>query len=194
MSNKGTFGWKGTGFRALEFPAGNNVATAPSGRARIRLNEPSGQMEVSFSGAPYVPFAGGGGGGLGAVANIAALTALADAALPNGSSVAMASVLDLWMLNKLDTTTVVDGITVIASASGARWFRMQIPNEFWLVQNTWHINALTGDDERDAQAYYAVLERYVRRHPDHWLWVHDRWAREHELTRGPRSVRDEVTA
>lgn len=53
---------------------------------------------------------------------------------------------------------------------------------------------LTGDDERDAQAYYAVLERYVRRHPDHWLWVHDRWAREHELTREARPVRDEVTA
>ncbi|MNT30363.1 lipid A biosynthesis lauroyl acyltransferase [compost metagenome] len=54
--------------------------------------------------------------------------------------------------------------------------------------------ALTGDDERDAQAYYAVLERYIRAHPDHWLWVHDRWAREHELTRAPRALPDEVPA
>ena len=48
--------------------------------------------------------------------------------------------------------------------------------------------ALTGDDEIDAQALYAVYERYIAKHPDHWLWVHDRWAREHELTRAPRAL------
>lgn len=54
--------------------------------------------------------------------------------------------------------------------------------------------ALTGDDEQDAQAFYMVLESYIRRHPDHWLWVHDRWAREHELTRPPRGTREKVPA
>lgn len=54
--------------------------------------------------------------------------------------------------------------------------------------------ALTGDDETDAQTAYAVLESYIRRHPDHWLWVHDRWAREHELTRKPGTRRQEVPA
>lgn len=38
----------------------------------------------------------------------------------------------------------------------------------------------------DAQEYCRILERQVRAHPDHWLWVHNRWARESEL-RLPRS-------
>lgn len=42
--------------------------------------------------------------------------------------------------------------------------------------------AVTGE-EADAQAYCDLLEARVREHPDHWLWVHDRWAREHELRR-----------
>lgn len=39
----------------------------------------------------------------------------------------------------------------------------------------------------DAQEYCRILERQVRAHPDHWLWVHDRWARESEL-RAPEQV------
>ncbi|MBO9539184.1 lysophospholipid acyltransferase family protein [bacterium] len=41
----------------------------------------------------------------------------------------------------------------------------------------------TGEPE-DAQAYCEVLEAQVREHADHWLWVHDRWARESELRAG----------
>jgi KDO2-lipid IV(A) lauroyltransferase len=37
----------------------------------------------------------------------------------------------------------------------------------------------TGDDEADAIANTAmfnrVIERYVRQHPEQWLWVHRRW-------------------
>lgn len=37
----------------------------------------------------------------------------------------------------------------------------------------------TGDAGRDiaacCQAFTAVIEDYVRRHPDHWFWVHKRW-------------------
>jgi len=37
----------------------------------------------------------------------------------------------------------------------------------------------TGDAGRDivayTQAFSKVIEDYVRRHPDHWFWVHKRW-------------------
>jgi KDO2-lipid IV(A) lauroyltransferase len=37
----------------------------------------------------------------------------------------------------------------------------------------------TGDEEEDArrltQQYTAVVEQYVRRYPDQWLWIHRRW-------------------
>jgi KDO2-lipid IV(A) lauroyltransferase len=37
----------------------------------------------------------------------------------------------------------------------------------------------TGDDDADAVANTAlftkILEEYVRRYPDQWLWVHRRW-------------------
>lgn len=36
-------------------------------------------------------------------------------------------------------------------------------------------------DRFDAQAYCDRLEARIRSIPDHWLWVHDRWAREAEL-------------
>lgn len=39
----------------------------------------------------------------------------------------------------------------------------------------------TDDVRADMQALYALYEDFIRRHPDHWLWVHDRWAREQEL-------------
>lgn len=29
---------------------------------------------------------------------------------------------------------------------------------------------------------YQHLESAIRAHPDHWLWVHDRWARAHPTT------------
>lgn len=39
--------------------------------------------------------------------------------------------------------------------------------------------ARTGDDEQDAIAntalFTSIIERYVRRYPDQWLWVHRRW-------------------
>lgn len=37
----------------------------------------------------------------------------------------------------------------------------------------------TGDLERDVvvntQRFTSIIEGYVRRHPDHWLWMHRRW-------------------
>jgi KDO2-lipid IV(A) lauroyltransferase len=31
------------------------------------------------------------------------------------------------------------------------------------------------DYQRIMQALHDVLEGYVRRYPDQWLWMHDRW-------------------
>jgi len=59
-----TFGWQGTGKRALEFPDGAPVAPfvglAPDGRGRIRYNRALNQFEQSLSGGPYIPFGAGG--------------------------------------------------------------------------------------------------------------------------------------
>lgn len=30
-------------------------------------------------------------------------------------------------------------------------------------------------DQRDIQSYYQLLEEYIRRYPDQWLWEHKRW-------------------
>lgn len=51
-------------------------------------------------------------------------------------------------------------------------------------RHTLHIEpelVATGDDAADMGRLYATYERWIREAPDHWLWVHDRWAREHEL-------------
>ncbi|MEN3000272.1 MAG: lysophospholipid acyltransferase family protein [Armatimonadota bacterium] len=34
---------------------------------------------------------------------------------------------------------------------------------------------LQADTQRIMQAWHDILESYVRRYPDQWLWLHDRW-------------------
>jgi hypothetical protein len=58
-----------------------------------------------------------GGDSLVAVPNIAALVALDDTAVDDGGVVSVKSVLDLWMLDKTDVTTPIDGITSVLAAS-----------------------------------------------------------------------------
>jgi KDO2-lipid IV(A) lauroyltransferase len=48
---------------------------------------------------------------------------------------------------------------------------------------------LTGDAQEDARRMYAVLETYLRRYPEMWLWAHNRWEREAEVRVVPQEVR-----
>lgn len=57
---KGDIGYLGFGStRAFELPDGRFARTSPVGRARLRYNDVTGQLEQSLSGAPYVPLGGG---------------------------------------------------------------------------------------------------------------------------------------
>jgi KDO2-lipid IV(A) lauroyltransferase len=38
------------------------------------------------------------------------------------------------------------------------------------------------DVQRIMQAWHDILESYVRRYPDQWLWLHDRWKSGRKLT------------
>lgn len=65
--------------------------------------------------------------------------------------------------------TVVPAFTIWDSA--LRKYRVEFDRAVDLVR--------TGDDEADAVANTArftnVIESYIRRYPDQWLWVHRRW-------------------
>lgn len=57
---RGTIGFQGFGRRrALEFPNGEQAAVAPPGRARLRYNDSTGQLELSISGGAFTPLGGG---------------------------------------------------------------------------------------------------------------------------------------
>ncbi|MFB3812551.1 MAG: lysophospholipid acyltransferase family protein [Terriglobales bacterium] len=64
---------------------------------------------------------------------------------------------------------VVPAFTIWDAAAGK--YRVRFEPALELVS--------TGDDEADAVAntvlFNRVLERFVRRYPDQWLWVHRRW-------------------
>jgi Kdo2-lipid IVA lauroyltransferase/acyltransferase len=64
---------------------------------------------------------------------------------------------------------VVPGFTIWDSAS--QCYRLRFDPALDLIR--------TGDDESDivanTQLFTKVIEYYVRRYPDQWLWVHRRW-------------------
>lgn len=69
-----------------------------------------------------------------------------------------------------------------ARRTGARvlaMFTIRQPDHTHVVRI--HPVPVTADAEADAQALYSLYEREIRENPDHWLWAHDRWAREQEL-------------
>jgi hypothetical protein len=108
-----------------------------------------------------------GGDSLVAVPNIAALQALDDTAVDDGGVVSVLSVRDLWMLDKTDATTPIDGITSVLPNSGVgRWNRMKLPALVWQLQTTWHIDEALGNDENDGNTAVTALstwDEYQRR-------------------------------
>lgn len=114
----------------------------------IDATPPAAGQALVFNGASYVPTnVGGGGSGWNSAANAAAATALDDSSWDNGTPVWIDSFDCLWVFNSTDTSTPVDGVTVIASASGFRIFRTNVTSPRWVRQLTWHIDEVLGNDE-----------------------------------------------
>src|SRR5512138_2293567 len=81
------------------------------------------------------------------VANIAALSATNDAQIPNGTGKFVATVRDMFYLDKT-SVAAANGITVVATLSGTgRWIRSFTVDQAWVNQTNWYINATTGSDE-----------------------------------------------
>jgi len=81
-----------------------------------------------------------------AVPNIAALMALDTTTIDDGGVVAVKSVMDEFMLDKT-STLVADGITVVPASGGGNWLRLEIPSQKWLLQPTFYIDPIMGNDE-----------------------------------------------
>ena len=106
----------------------------------------------------------GGGSGPGdallAVPNIAALMALPTATIDDGGVVAVKSVMDQWMLDKT-SALAPDGITVVPASGGGNWLRLEIPSQKWLLQPTWYIDPLTGNDENVGSTALTPLSTFA---------------------------------
>lgn len=59
MADRGTWGFKGSGRRALEFPNGEDVEVSPENRGRIRYNDAAKRFESSVDGEDYLPLTPG---------------------------------------------------------------------------------------------------------------------------------------
>lgn len=95
-----------------------------------------------------------------AVPNIAALMALPTATIDDGGVVAVKSVMDQFMLDKT-SPLAPDGITVVPAAGGGNWLRLEIPSQKWLLQPTWFIDPLTGNDENVGSTALTPLSTFA---------------------------------
>lgn len=93
-----------------------------------------------------VPFGGGAGSAI-ATATTTTATALDDTAYVNGTLITINTFDELFVYNKNDTTTPTDGVTVIASSTGKRYYRLGVPSPKWARQLVWHIDETLGNDE-----------------------------------------------
>jgi hypothetical protein len=81
------------------------------------------------------------------VANLAALSAVDDLAEADFSLRPVTTLLSDFQLDKSSTATV-DGISVVATLSGAgRWMRVIASNPHWTDQKDWKVSPATGNDE-----------------------------------------------
>lgn len=153
------WGWKGLKQRALEFPAGLLAAVSPLGRARLRYNDNTNELEVSYNGAPYVPIGGVSGAG-NSVADLAALKAIDVSTLPDGAAVSVAT-LDAWWDLITTGASVSDTMEIVQSdtATTRQWQRrLGSWSPRWINQSAWHIDPVSGDDENDGNTLGTALE------------------------------------
>jgi len=86
-------------------------------------------------------------------ANIAELSAIDDTQIVDGSKSFVLTIRDSFTIDKTDTTSVIDGITVAPTLSGVgRWIRDLKPATSWGHQENWYVNAITGNDENSGGA------------------------------------------
>ncbi len=116
-------------YRLLEYIAGSSFV-GPAGPTG-----PAGPVGPTGPAGPALLFA-----------TIAALGAFANAGLSTGQPAFTDDVKDYWSYAP-GSNLPIDGITVIAAASGAtnRWTRQGIPHQFWQLQATWFISS-NGND------------------------------------------------
>ncbi len=85
----------------------------------------------------------------GYVTSIAELKAINLQNVNNGTSIYLTSVRDCFVYNAINTDTD-DGISIIQPTTGAgRWIRNCYTNNVWVLQTTWYIDPINGDDEND---------------------------------------------
>jgi hypothetical protein len=108
-------------------------------------------------GSPVPPVSGDA---LLAVPNIAALMALPTATIDDGGVVSVKSVMDMFMLDKT-SVLVPDGITVVAALGGGNWLRLEVPSQKWILQPTWYIDPVAGNDENDGFTAVTPLQTFA---------------------------------
>lgn len=84
------------------------------------------------------------------VSNIAALMNLDASLLQNGERARLLSNRVIWRLNTLDVLTPAAD-RVVAAVPGGSWVREDERDPSWALQQVWHINADTGDNDQNGK-------------------------------------------
>lgn len=95
------------------------------------------------------------------LADVAALSLVDDARIVDRTVVAVATLQDVFVLDK-SSTLGADGITIVATLSGTgRWLRYELASRQWRDTATWHINSATGSDENRGDSAGAALATHA---------------------------------
>src|SRR4051812_34624685 len=93
-------------------------------------------------------------------ANLAAIKAVDTTNLSNGIEVFIESVKDKYVLEIASTSTVDDIVTVQPSTGPGRWVRQLQSSNEWLIQSTWYINSVSGNDENNGATSGTALKTH----------------------------------